>query len=104
MDIIHFLCVICLILVVNVDAIMFHLPPTGKKCLKEEIHKDVLVKGEYEISDNPAQKVNLKVNLFNVDNLFNNLFTLSSSIHGVRPILSKVVKLKHISLILACIR
>jgi hypothetical protein len=29
---------------------MFYLPPNVQKCLKEEIHKDVLVKGEYELS------------------------------------------------------
>ncbi|CAJ0948648.1 unnamed protein product [Ranitomeya imitator] len=32
-------------------AISFYLPADGKKCLKEEIHKDVLVTGEYEVTD-----------------------------------------------------
>lgn len=40
---------------------MFHLSPNQKKCLKEEIHKDVLVTGEYELSDAPGQHANLKV-------------------------------------------
>jgi len=44
-----------------VDALMFHLTPNHKKCLKEEIHKDVLVTGDYELSDAPGQNANLKV-------------------------------------------
>ncbi len=43
------------------NGLMFHLTPNTKKCLKEEIHKDVLVTGEYEISDGPGQKANLGV-------------------------------------------
>lgn len=45
------------------DAIRFHLGgPSGptKKCLKEEVHKNVLVTGEYEIQDN-GQKTDLTV-------------------------------------------
>ncbi|KAM8939985.1 transmembrane emp24 domain-containing protein 10-like [Pelodytes ibericus] len=42
-------------------AISFYLPPEGKKCLKEEIHKDVLVTGEYEVSDQPGLSSHLKV-------------------------------------------
>ncbi|XP_060557513.1 transmembrane emp24 domain-containing protein 10-like [Ruditapes philippinarum] len=56
--IIVFMLGICL---ANVDALMFHLSPNQKKCLKEEIHKDVLVTGVYELSDGPGQKTNLAV-------------------------------------------
>ena len=49
---------------VNIDGLMFHLNPNQKKCLKEEIHKDVLVTGDYELSDTPAQKTHLTVRLF----------------------------------------
>jgi len=45
----------------NVDSLMFHLAPNQKKCLKEEIHKDVLVTGEYTLSDAPGQKTDLQV-------------------------------------------
>lgn len=45
----------------TVDSLMFLLPPNHKKCLREEIHKDVLVTGEYELSDAPGQIANLKV-------------------------------------------
>ena len=59
-------CIRCLVLTVaiclsTVDALMFHLSPNVKKCLKEEIHKDVLVTGEYELSDAPGQTASLKV-------------------------------------------
>ncbi|KAE8607669.1 hypothetical protein XENTR_v10011245 [Xenopus tropicalis] len=42
-------------------AISFYLRPLGKKCLKEEIHKDVLVTGEYEVSEQPGLTCDLKV-------------------------------------------
>merc|ERR1711893_349585 len=40
---------------------MFHISPNQKKCLKEEIHKDVLVTGDYELSEAHAQVTSLKV-------------------------------------------
>lgn len=54
-------CVLLGSFLANVEALMFHLSPNQKKCLKEEIHKDVLVTGEYELSDGPGQKTNLAV-------------------------------------------
>ncbi|XP_008122317.1 transmembrane emp24 domain-containing protein 10 [Anolis carolinensis] len=32
----------------------FHLPPQARKCLKEELHRDVMVTGEYEVSEAAA--------------------------------------------------
>uniref|UniRef100_A0A6I8RL23 Transmembrane emp24-like trafficking protein 10 (yeast) n=1 Tax=Xenopus tropicalis TaxID=8364 RepID=A0A6I8RL23_XENTR len=34
-----------------VQPISFSLPPNSRKCLREEIHKNVLVTGEYELSE-----------------------------------------------------
>ncbi|TUD52962.1 Transmembrane emp24 domain-containing protein 10 [Bagarius yarrelli] len=45
----------------SVASISFFLPIRTRKCLKEEIHKDVLVTGEYEISEQANSKVNLKI-------------------------------------------
>uniref|UniRef100_A0A4W4EZH4 GOLD domain-containing protein n=2 Tax=Electrophorus electricus TaxID=8005 RepID=A0A4W4EZH4_ELEEL len=45
----------------SVVSISFFLPVRTRKCLKEEIHKDVLVTGEYEISEQPNTKTNLKI-------------------------------------------
>uniref|UniRef100_J3S8M0 Transmembrane emp24 domain-containing protein 10 n=1 Tax=Crotalus adamanteus TaxID=8729 RepID=J3S8M0_CROAD len=41
----------------------FHLPPLSRKCLKEELHRDVMVTGEYEVSEAaaPGIRTNLKV-------------------------------------------
>ncbi|VDO62513.1 unnamed protein product [Heligmosomoides polygyrus] len=32
-------------------AIRFHVPANNKKCMKEEIHKNIVVTGEYEFSE-----------------------------------------------------
>uniref|UniRef100_A0A8C7F8Z2 Transmembrane p24 trafficking protein 10 n=1 Tax=Oncorhynchus kisutch TaxID=8019 RepID=A0A8C7F8Z2_ONCKI len=42
-------------------SITFYLPVNHRKCLREEIHKDVLVTGEYEVSEQPNAKTNLKI-------------------------------------------
>jgi hypothetical protein len=34
---------------------MFNLEANSRKCLKEEIHKGVLVTGDYDISSHPGQ-------------------------------------------------
>jgi len=39
----------------------FHLSPGHKKCIKEEIHKDVVVTGEFEAKESPGHRVDLKV-------------------------------------------
>lgn len=61
MDVLHFLHALVLLCIANVDGLMFQIGQNQKKCLKEEIHKDVLVTGEYEISDAAGQKAHLKV-------------------------------------------
>ncbi|KAM4617946.1 transmembrane emp24 domain-containing protein 10-like [Discoglossus pictus] len=49
------------VLLPGAQAISFHLPAQSKKCLKEEIHKDVLVTGEYEVSEQQGLSTDLKV-------------------------------------------
>lgn len=44
-----------------VSSISFTLPPGQEKCLREEVHKDVLVTGEYKLSDAPHMKTHLTV-------------------------------------------
>ena len=39
----------------------FHLPPGQKKCIKEEIHKDVVVTGEFEAKESPNHRVMLQL-------------------------------------------
>lgn len=43
------------------SSLMFQLQPGGQKCLREEVHKDVLVTGDYEITEVPGQVVDLHV-------------------------------------------
>ena len=44
-------------------AISFRLEPEVRKCVKEEVHKDVLVVGEYRLSNAEGQKTDLVVSL-----------------------------------------
>lgn len=39
---------------------MFHLEANARKCLAEEIRQNILVTGEYEVSEMPGQQVNEK--------------------------------------------
>ena len=61
MEITHGLLIFYACALTCIDALMFQLSPNQKKCLKEEIHKDVLVTGEYDISDAIGQTAALKV-------------------------------------------
>jgi len=45
----------------TVHGLMFELKPNGRQCLREEVQKDVLVTGEYEISEVPGQRTDIKV-------------------------------------------
>ncbi|GAB6019464.1 Transmembrane emp24 domain-containing protein 10 [Chamberlinius hualienensis] len=47
--------------ILRCDGLMFRLPANSRKCLREEIHKGVLVTGEYDSSDAPGQKLELRV-------------------------------------------
>ncbi|XP_071486902.1 transmembrane emp24 domain-containing protein 10-like [Diadema setosum] len=49
------------LLVVESHGISFMLSPNIRRCLKEEIHKDILVTGDYRLSDAPGHKTTLHV-------------------------------------------
>ena len=56
------LVVVCVLtLVAGSLAISFRLEPEVRKCVKEEVHKDVLVVGEYRLSDMAGQRTDLVV-------------------------------------------
>ncbi|KAK6638730.1 hypothetical protein RUM43_006997 [Polyplax serrata] len=44
-----------------VDAIMFHLEPNTRKCLREELQANVLVTGEFDVTEIHGQKVDYVV-------------------------------------------
>jgi len=52
---------ISLIFVSQIESLMFYLPANVKKCLKEEIHKDILVKGDYYVSEINGHHTKLEV-------------------------------------------
>lgn len=57
------LCVLLLIPVLldPVSLLSFYLPANSKKCLHEDIHKDVVARGEYQVTEEPDIKTNLQV-------------------------------------------
>ena len=52
---------ICMTCFSTIESLMFYLPANSRKCLKEEIHKDVLVKGEYELTEIAGHTTKLEV-------------------------------------------
>ena len=48
-------------LLLRSEAISFDLEPDSKKCLREEVHKDVLVVGEYELEHSYVQRTDVEV-------------------------------------------
>ena len=63
MDLLHILFTLYVLSVASIDAIRFHLGQNQRKCLREEIHKDVLVTGDYEVQEN-GQRADLSVSAF----------------------------------------
>lgn len=43
--------ILIIVLISQAASIRFLVPSNGQKCLKEEIHKDVVVTGSYEFAD-----------------------------------------------------
>ena len=49
------------VLLGTAQSIRFKLSPDSRKCIKDEVHKDVLVLGQYELSAAPMQKTDISV-------------------------------------------
>ena len=45
----------------TIHCLRFYLQPNTKRCLKEEMRKDVLVTGEYTLSDSSGVRTDLLV-------------------------------------------
>lgn len=58
-----FLALLLLLVVGPVRPISFQLPGKARKCLREEIHRDTLVTGEYEIGAPPGSSTGPSANL-----------------------------------------
>ena len=61
MDHIHLKILLAIFVIGQAQAIMFYLEPNNHKCLKEEVHANVLVTGEYEVSEALGQKTDYVV-------------------------------------------
>ncbi|XP_073339939.1 transmembrane emp24 domain-containing protein 10-like [Pagrus major] len=83
---------LCVFLLVPVlldlaSAIQFYLPVRSVKCLHEDIHKNVLVTGEYEVSQEPETTTNLKITdadgflLFTKENVTRGKFSFTTENH-----------------------
>lgn len=53
-----------------VHSLRFYLQPNTKRCLKEEMRKDVVVTGNYSLSDSPGVRTDLLVCIFYAMTLF----------------------------------
>ncbi|KAF2904776.1 hypothetical protein ILUMI_01401 [Ignelater luminosus] len=60
MDVLY-LCSLILSIIVSVNCIMWTQEPNSQKCLREELQQNVVVLGEYEVSEAPGQKIDYVV-------------------------------------------
>lgn len=49
------------LLAYRVDCLRFHLKPGASRCIKEEIRQDVLIVGDFEVTEHEGQKVDYVV-------------------------------------------
>ncbi|XP_068948350.1 LOW QUALITY PROTEIN: transmembrane emp24 domain-containing protein 10 [Petaurus breviceps papuanus] len=66
----------------SVLTISFHLPVNSRKCLREEIHKDLLVTGEYEITDQSGGAGGLRTHLKITDSAGHILYSKEDATKG----------------------
>ncbi|XP_037652691.1 transmembrane emp24 domain-containing protein 10-like [Sebastes umbrosus] len=74
------LCVFLLIPVIldPVLSIAFNLPVNSRKCLQDNIHKDVLVSGDYIVGEHAKTRIHLKI----TDSLGDTLYTKENATKG----------------------
>lgn len=66
----------------SVLGISFHLPVNSRKCLREEIHKDLLVTGAYEITDQSGGAGGLRTHLKITDSAGHILYAKEDATKG----------------------
>lgn len=47
----------------HIDALMFNLAPNGQRCLRDEMHPNQMVVGEYDVTVIPNQQVHYIVSV-----------------------------------------
>ncbi|NXU57076.1 TMEDA protein, partial [Turnix velox] len=76
------LLLLLLVLLDPVRSISFQLPGKARKCLREEIHRDTLVTGEYEIGAPPGSSSGPSANLKITDSAGHILYAKEDAIKG----------------------
>lgn len=59
-----YLSVFVLCFISTIECIMWNLEPNTQKCLKEELQKNVLITGEFEVSEATDQKIDYVVCIY----------------------------------------
>jgi hypothetical protein len=83
------ICSIFVMQMVLTESLMFYLPANVRKCLKEEIHKNILVKGDYELTEIVGHHTKLEVLdsknhiLYNKDNAVKGKFAFTTDEYDV---------------------
>lgn len=72
--------ILCFLFLGHANCMYFNLPYNTEKCLREEIHKDVLVKGEYSITG--ASAGNIKVHMKVTDSNAHVLYQKEEATNG----------------------
>lgn len=57
----HTVAILLLAFLELVSSISFEITPDVRKCVREEVHKDVLVVGEYQLSEVAGQRTDIMV-------------------------------------------
>lgn len=60
-------CLILLLAFNQLQALRFYVETNDKKCIKEEIHKNVVVTGEYELSEAIGHAASIHVSNFTIN-------------------------------------
>lgn len=59
-----FYLIVTFLIIFEIDGLRFHLKPGASRCVKEEIRQNVLIVGDFEVSDVLNQKVDYVVSIF----------------------------------------
>lgn len=60
---INYVFILVVLLISNVQAIMWSHAPNAQKCMKEDLKTNVLVTGDYEVEEAPGQKIDYVVSI-----------------------------------------
>ena len=80
MEVLQTLLVVAACLVMTADSVMFYLEANARKCLAEEIRQNILVTGEFEVSEMAGQQVVTITKLPSLHQILTLLYSVKSLI------------------------